>query len=81
MSNLKGNQWCMSQKTSSSITNIDMQSCTDSCIPVDTQEMVVKCCQTSNCNTPFNQNVLSCIKSSRLDDFTPATVTCNTKYS
>ncbi len=67
----------MSQKSLSSLASIDMQSCTDSCIPVNSKELVVKCCQTSNCNTPVNENVLSCIKSSRLDDFTPASVPCN----
>jgi len=71
------NQYCMSQKGTSSLAAIDMNSCSDTCVPVNTPELVVKCCQRDNCNTPITQNLLTCIKQSSIDDFTPAPVTCN----
>ena len=71
------NQWCMLQKVPSQLVSIDMFSCSDSCIPIDTPELIVKCCQKDNCNTPVQQSKLSCIKSSRLNDFTPASILCN----
>ena len=77
------NQWCKTQKTSNSLITIDIHSCSDTCEPINTPEVTVTCCQNnSNCNLQSTQqSTLSCIASSRLADFTPASVRCNSEQN